>query len=71
MNSDIFEEWVRELHRKFEKEQRKAALIVDNCPAYSEIEELKSVQIFFLPPNTTSSLQLMDQGLIRSLRAKY
>ena len=50
MNSDIFEEWVRELHGKFEKEQCKAALIVDNYPAYPEIEELKSVQIFFYLP---------------------
>ena len=47
MNSEIFEEWVRELDGKFEKQQRKVALIVDNCPAHPEIRGLKSVQIFF------------------------
>lgn len=46
MNSQIFEEWVRELHVKFDKEQRKVTLIVDNCSAYPEIGGIKSVQIF-------------------------
>ena len=30
-----------------------------------------NVQIIFLPPNTTSILQTMDQGVIRSLKAHY
>ena len=71
MNSELFEEWVRELDKKFESENRKIALIVDNCPAHPEIEGLKAIDLFFLPPNTTSHLQPMDQGVIRSLKAKY
>ena len=43
----MFEERVRELDVKFEKEQRKVSLIVNNCPAHPEIVGLKSVQIFF------------------------
>ena len=46
MNSVIFEEYVAELDGKLEKERRKAALIVDNCPAHQEIG-LKSFHIFF------------------------
>jgi len=34
MNSELFEEWVRELDRKFVGEGRKIALIVDNYPAH-------------------------------------
>ena len=47
MNSEMYEERVRELDGKFEKEQRKVALIVDNCPAHPNIGGSKSVQIFF------------------------
>ena len=71
MNSELFEEWVREQDKNFEKEGRKVALIIDNCPAHPSIENLKSIHLYFLPPNTTSALQPMDQGVIQSLKAKY
>ena len=67
----LFEEWVRELDRKFVREGRKIALIVDNCPAHPHIEGLDTIQLVFLPPNTTSKTQPMDQGVIRSLKAHY
>ena len=71
MNSEIFEEWVRKLDRKFRADDRNIALIIDNCPAYPYISNLTNVQLVFLPPNTTSILQPMDQGVIRSLKAHY
>ena len=71
MNSEIFEEWVRKLDRKFRADDRNIALIIDNCPAYPSISNLTNVQLVFLPPNTTSILQPMDQGVIRSLKAHY
>ena len=43
----------------------------DNCPAHPSIDNLVSVDLIFLPPNTTSKLQLMDQDVIRSLKAYY
>ena len=69
MNSELFEEWVREQDEKFENEGQKVALIIDNCPAHPVIENLKS--LYFLIPNTTSALQPMDQGVIWSLKSKY
>ena len=71
MTSDLFEEWVRELDRKFQREDRKIALIVDNCPAHPDINDLKAIELVFLPPNTTSHTQPMDQGVIWSLKSKY
>lgn len=71
MDSTLFEEWIRELDRKFLGEGRKVALIVDNCPAHPHVEGLKAIQLVFLPPNTTSKTQPMDQGVIRSLKAHY
>ena len=46
-------------------------LVKNNCPAHPPIENLKSIKSFFLSPNTTSTTQPMDQGVIRSLKAKY
>ena len=71
MDGALFEEWVRELHRKFLREGRKIALIVDNCPAHPLIEGFSAIQLVFLSPNTTSKTQPMDQGVIRSLKAHY
>ena len=60
----------KELDKKFEKENRKVILIIDNCPAHPIIEGLEAVELVSLPPNTTSKTQPMDQGVIRSLKAK-
>ena len=71
MTAELFEEWVRELDRKFSAAKRKIALIIDNCTAHPHVEHLASIELIFLPPNTTSHTQPMDQGVIRTLKAKY
>ena len=71
MDSTLFEEWVRELDVKFQKENRKHALIIDNCPAHPTIADLSNAKLIFLPPNTTSVSQPMDQGVIKCLKAFY
>ena len=40
-------------------------MIVDNCPAHPEVSGLKTINLKFLPPNTASCTQPMDQGVIR------
>ena len=69
MDSALFEEWVRDVNKKFQVEGRKVALIIDNCLADPIIENLSHVKLVFLPLNTTSVSQLMDQGVIRCLKA--
>ena len=64
MDGTLFEEWLHELQRKFEMQRRKVVMIVDNCPAHSEVLGLKAINLQFLPPNTTFCTQAMDQGLI-------
>ena len=71
MDSDLFEEWLREQDQKFESEGRKITLIIDNCPAHPQIDNLKAINLVFLPPNTTSKIQPMDQGVVRSTKAHY
>ena len=70
MDSELFGEWAREQDKKFALEGRKVTLVINNCTAHLNIENLKSITIYILPPNTTSCLQPMDQGVIRSLKCK-
>ena len=69
MDSVLFEQWTREMDTKFTKEKEKVARIIDNCPAHPTMDNLKSIELIFLPPNTTSKLQPIHQGVIRSLKA--
>ena len=39
--------------------------------AHPSVSNLTNVQLVFLPPNTTSVLQPMNQGVIRSLKVHY
>ena len=54
---------------------QKALLLVDNVPGHPpNLEDVKSeleVKIVFLPTNTTSLLQPMDQGVIAAFKAYY
>ena len=67
----LFEEWVRKLDSFFRAQSRKVSLLIDNCPTHPEIKNLTNINLTFLPPNTTSVLQPVDQAVIRSLRAHY
>ena len=66
MDSQIFEELVRKLDQTFRIEGRKISLLIDNCPAHPFVSDLTNVQLVFLPPNTDSVLQTMDQGVSKS-----
>ena len=62
MDRKLFEEWLRELDRKFAFEGRNVAFVIDNCPAHPHIDNLKASKLYFLSPNTTSKTQPMDQA---------
>nr|XP_033817702.1 tigger transposable element-derived protein 1-like isoform X1 [Geotrypetes seraphini] len=76
----IFEDWFKNHfipaveHYCLEKEiPFKILLVLDNAPGHrSTSGELHpNVNVVFLPPNTTSLLQPMDQGVIASFKAYY
>ena len=71
MDGKMIEKWLRELNRKFAFEGRNGTFVIDNCPALPHIDNLKAIKLYFLPFNTTSKTQPMDQGVIHSLKAKY
>ena len=70
MTSALFQEWVTAWDAALAKDHRKILLLVDNCTAH-HIDTLKNIRLEFLPANTTSLIQPMDQGVIKNLKTFY
>lgn len=82
MNAEIFCEWfnnvfvpsVKEnLREKGMSEDSKVVLLLDNCRAHPLAKELTkgNISVQFLPPNVTSLIQPMDQGVIQNMKMLY
>ncbi|XP_066251798.1 tigger transposable element-derived protein 4-like isoform X2 [Euwallacea similis] len=71
MNSEIFINALREWDEELRRKKRKIILLVDNCPAHPDVKNLMWITLVFMPPNTSSKLQPMDQGVIHSLKSHY
>lgn len=78
MTGMICEEYLRWLDNKMRGEGRHVLLILDNFSGHELAvtlvggkQGLSNVRIEWLPPNTTSHWQPMDQGIIASFKTKY
>lgn len=73
MTSIIFEEFFHLWDSDLQESGRKVLVFIDNCSAHPKDldEKLQNIKIIFLPPNTTSVLQPMDQGIIRNIKHFY
>lgn len=79
----IWYEFLRALDTEMRISGRHIALVTDNCPTHPHPEcppanftgvhpgPLTNVTMIYLPPNTTSHLQPLDQGIIKSFKAAY
>uniref|UniRef100_A0AAV1UXA4 HTH CENPB-type domain-containing protein n=1 Tax=Peronospora matthiolae TaxID=2874970 RepID=A0AAV1UXA4_9STRA len=68
MTGGIFATWLKAFNLKMSG--RKALLLLDNATSQVNLE-LSNVHINFLSPKTTSQLQPMDAGIIRTFMLKY
>ena len=59
---EILSDYEKRFAAKFHVEGRKIALIIDNCPDHSNVDNIKAIELVFLPPSTTSKSQPMDQA---------
>ncbi|KAK3875186.1 hypothetical protein Pcinc_019926 [Petrolisthes cinctipes] len=80
MTSYLFEDYVKGYFSNYAKKyceennlRNKVLLLVDNAPGHPEIckDWCENVEVQFLPPNTTSLIQPMDQGVIATFKAYY
>lgn len=81
MSQDIFEDWFHKVfvcnvksHLKSKGLPQEALLLMDNAPTHP-VSEIKSddgkITCHFLPANTTSLIQPMDQGIIETMKRRY
>lgn len=62
MTGDIFSEWLKEWDKQLTKEKHHILLTVVNYPTRPSVQNLDFIKLVFLPPNSTSVLQPVDQG---------
>ena len=69
MTSELFLDWLKKVDRKVTLQIHKICHLLDNCAAHpKKVLGLKSISLFFLPPNMTSILQLPHHGIIKNFR---
>ncbi len=74
MLSTLFQEWLQEFDNIVGQKHRgqRVLLLIDNYSSYKlENLILSYVDVYFLPPNTTSKLQPMDVGIIMTFKKHY
>jgi hypothetical protein len=83
MLTGIWCDFLRTLNTQMRIEQRHIALITDNCPIHPNPLRppnnysgppppvLTNITLIYLPPNNTSRLQPLDQGIIKAFKAAY
>ena len=83
MNSKIFNEWALKFNRDMKLQKRTAVLLCDNAASHNlngyeretmhglELVKLGNLTVVYLPPNTTSIVQPLDQGIIAAWKVAY
>ena len=64
---DIFEKWLLDFNNLIKLKNKESLLLVDNAGGHNISTELKKTHKCYsrITPNTTSVIQLCDQGIIR------
>jgi hypothetical protein len=71
MTSKIFQQYVSKWNNGLRRKNWKILLLVGNCPVHPHIQDLSNIKLVFLPPNTTTVLQPMDMGIIKSFKGYF
>ena len=71
MTSEIFSECLKKVDKSMELKKKKILLFIDNCGSHKNLSTMENVTVEFLCRNTTSKLQPLDQGIIRSFKTEY
>ena len=72
MTAPIFQCWLKGWNEELIKQKHEILLLIDNAP--SDIVDdsgYSNIKVQFLPPNTMSQIQPLDQGIIRVTKCHY
>lgn len=72
MTRELFRGYLTKLNNRMRSKRKKILLVMDNHSSHIQEEQhFTHIKLLYLPPNTTSKLQPLDQGIIRSLKSRY
>ena len=71
MTTNIFNQKFKYLDSQMFREKRNFLLFVDNCSAHQVLLKFLNIKVEYLPANSTSVLQPLNQGVIWSLKSYF
>ena len=71
MTSEIWETIITKFSSKMQPNGCNILLFCDNASCHKLNYEVSSTKLIFMPSNTTSLIQLLDQGIIRTVKVYY
>ena len=71
MTMAIFGLWLKTWNKKLARQRCNILLFVDNTPSHMIDTQVSNIKIVFIPPDTTSKLQPLYQGMIRGVKMFY
>lgn len=70
MTTSIMEQWLVQFDNRMQAQNRHILLFLDNATSHPHLQ-LSNIKLVFLPAQTTSVLQPMDQGIIYTTKVYY
>ena len=79
----VFTDWSKKVNEQFMSQQRNCLMLLDNASSHGVADtlitkvgsldafRLSNLLLLFLPPNCTSVVQPLDQGIIAAFKAHY
>ncbi|KAJ8867761.1 hypothetical protein PR048_031564 [Dryococelus australis] len=71
VTSKVFQSWLVAFNRKMATLNRIVLLLLDHCAAHTANGLQLNITLMFLPANTTSIMQPLDQGIIHTVKKLY
>lgn len=67
----IFTDWLQGVDKQMASQNRHILMFIDGCSAHPKDVLLTNTEVHFLPANSTSKLQPLDLGIIRTVKVHY
>ena len=71
MTRKLFNSILCTWNKTVRKGNQKIFLVVDNCSSHLKLETLSHIKVVYMPANSSSILQPLDQGVIAAFKVYY